>query len=74
MNRGYESGNLGFIANEYNGEFARGEFTVTGSYFYPASYPNHPELPALPGWSRAALLALLLAFGHRALRQFTPRH
>jgi hypothetical protein len=70
--RGYESGNIGFVANEYDGEFARGEFSVTGSHFYPASYPIYPELPALPGWSRAALLALILAFGRRALKSAVP--
>ncbi len=70
--RGYESGNLTFTANEYDGVFARGEFSVAGSYFYPARYPIYPDLPALPGWGRAALLALLLAFGHRAVRRAVP--
>jgi hypothetical protein len=69
--RGYESGNLSFTANEYDGVFARGEFSVAGSYFYPAHYATYPvePVPALPGWGRFALLGLFLAYGQLAVRR-----
>ncbi len=63
---GYESGDLGFIANQYDGVHSKGEFTVTGSYFYRLKYAR---VPALPGWAQLLLPALLLAGARLALRR-----
>ncbi len=61
---GYKSGDLGFIANQYDGVHSKGEFTVTGSYFYRLKYP---KAPALPGWAHLLLPVLLVAGARLAL-------
>ncbi|MDX1384371.1 MAG: putative Ig domain-containing protein [Thermoanaerobaculia bacterium] len=63
---GYESGDLGFIPNEYNGVHSKGEFTVTGTHFFRTYYPR---APALPAWAQLLLPAALLVGGRFALRR-----